>query len=54
MGKDLNVECWGLFLVCLIISLGPKIAQVLIYFNTKGPIHSIQATTTRELHNLGT
>lgn len=53
-GQDLNVECWGFILVCLIISLEPKIVQVLIYFNTKGPIHRIQATTMRELRNLGT
>lgn len=42
------------FLVCLIISLEPKIAQVQIYFNTEGPIHRIRATTMRELHTLGT
>lgn len=53
-GKDLNVECWVFFLVCLIISLELKIVQVLIYFNTKVPIHRIQATTMGELHNLGT
>lgn len=50
----MNVECWEFFLVCLIISLETKIARVLIYFNAKGPIHRKQATTMRDLHNLGT
>lgn len=54
MGEGFECRVLGVILVCLIISLEPKIAQVPIYFNTKGPIHRTEATTMRELYNLGT